>query len=39
MEKLKELLKNIFKYKNLKYIDLSADFRIIDPKIYSKIIK
>jgi len=28
--------KTFFKYKNLKYIDLSADFRIIDPKIYSK---
>ncbi len=32
-----KLLKNIFsKYKNTKFIDLSADFRIINPKIYEK---
>ena len=37
MEKLKKLIKKTFyKYKNLKYIDLSADFRIRDQKLYSK---
>ena len=37
MEKLKKLLKKtLYKYKNLKYIDLSADFRIKNPKIYKK---
>ena len=28
--------KTFYKYKNLKYIDLSADFRITNPKIYFK---
>lgn len=32
-----KLIKKTFnKYKNLKYIDLSGDFRIIDHKVYSK---
>ena len=32
-----KILKNTyFKYKNLKFIDLSADFRISNPKIYFK---
>ena len=40
MEKRKKLLKNNFyKYKNIKFIDLSADFRIKDKKIILKIIK
>ena len=32
-----KIINNIYyKYKNLKFIDLSADFRITDPKIYQK---
>ena len=32
-----KLIKKIFfKYQKLKFIDLSADFRLIDPKIYKK---
>ena len=29
-------IKKLFKFKNLKFIDLSADFRLKDPKQYSK---
>ena len=32
----KIIKKKFFKYKNLKFIDLSADFRISDPKVYKK---
>ena len=35
-EAQKLIKKVFFKYKNLKFIDLSADFRLIDPKIYKK---
>ena len=35
-EAQKIIKKTFFKYPNLKYIDLSADFRIINPKIYFK---
>jgi len=31
-----KLIKKLFKYKNLKFIDLSADFRIESPKLYKK---
>ena len=31
-----KLIKKLFKYKNLKFIDLSADFRIEDSKAYKK---
>ena len=31
-----KLIKKLFKYKHLKFIDLSADFRIEDPKKYKK---
>ena len=31
-----KLIKKLFKYKNLKFIDLSADFRIENPKLYKK---
>ena len=33
-EAQKIVKKTFFKYKNLRYIDLSADFRIIDPMMY-----
>jgi N-acetyl-gamma-glutamyl-phosphate reductase len=35
-EAQKLIKKNFFKYKNLKFIDLSADFRLTDPKIYKR---
>ena len=35
-EAQKIIKKTFFKYPNLKYIDLSADFRITNPKIYFK---
>ena len=35
-EAQKIIKKTYFKYKNLKYIDLSADFRIKNPNIYYK---
>ena len=35
-EAQKLIKKNYFKNKNLKFIDLSADFRIKNPKIYKK---
>ena len=35
-EAQKIIKKTFFRYKNLKYIDLSADFRITDPAIYLK---
>ena len=35
-EAQKLIKKNIYKNKNIKFIDLSADFRITDPKIYEK---
>ncbi len=35
-EAQKLIKKNYFKNQNLKFIDLSADFRIINPKIYRK---
>ena len=35
-EAQKIIRQNFFKYKNLKFIDLSADFRISDPKIYKE---
>ena len=35
-EAQKFIKKNFFKYKNLKFIDLSADFRIKNSKIYKK---
>ena len=31
-----KLIKKKYSYKNLRFIDLSADFRISDPKIYRK---
>ena len=37
MEKLKKIIKKLFyKYQKLKYIDLSADFRIKNLNIYFK---
>ena len=35
-EAQKLIKKTFFKYKNLKYIDLSADFRLTNPQIYLK---
>ena len=35
-EAQKLIKKKFFKFKHLKFIDLSADFRISDPKIYKK---
>ena len=35
-EAQKIIKKTFFKFKNLKYIDLSADFRITNPKVYQK---
>ncbi len=35
-EAQKIIKENFFKYRNLRFIDLSADFRISDPKIYKK---
>ena len=35
-EAQKIISKYYYKYKNLKFIDLSADFRITSPKIYKK---
>ena len=35
-EAQKIIKKNYSKFKNLKFIDLSADFRITNPKIYEK---
>ena len=35
-EAQKLIKKTFFKYKKLKYIDLSADFRLTNPKIYLK---
>ena len=35
-EAQKIIKKTFYKFKHLKYIDLSADFRISDPKIYEK---
>ena len=35
-EAQKLIKKTFFKYKNLKYIDLSADFRLTNPKVYFK---
>ena len=35
----KIIKKTFYKYKQLRYIDLSSDFRIKDPKIYSKFYK
>ena len=37
MERLQKIIKNKYlKYKNIKFIDLSADFRITDEKIYNR---
>mgnify|MGYP001207292599 FL=1 len=38
-EAQKIINKNFNQYKNIKYIDLSADFRITDPRMYKKIYK
>ena len=35
-EAQKIIKKTFFKYKKIKYIDLSADFRLTNPKVYSK---